>query len=54
MVLVKNWRFFHLFYFKKYRAGRCVLGYSRTKKRLSRQKKQEVQKVKKLTFFQRV
>ena len=35
MVLVKNWPFFYLFYFKEYRAGRYVLGYSRTKKRLS-------------------
>ena len=40
-------------FFRQYRPGKCVLHYSRTKKRLSSQWKQEVQKVEKLRFFQR-
>ena len=44
MVLVKKSPFFHHF-FRQYRLGKCVLGYSRTKKRLSSLKKQDVQKV---------
>ena len=42
---------FRTFFFRHYWAGKCLLGYSRTKKRLSRHWKQEVQKVEKLTFF---
>ena len=42
---------FQLFSFWQYKKGKCLLRYSRTKKRLSRQKKQEVQNVEKLTFF---
>ena len=39
---------------KKNGAGKCFLRYSSTKKRLSRtKKKQKIQKVKKLPFFQR-
>ena len=63
----KNWHFskgvnawfwynnahFLNFFFRQYRPGKCVLRYLRTKKRLSRLLKQEVQKVEKLTFFQR-
>ena len=30
MVLLKNWPFFHLFFFKQYRPGKYVLWYSRT------------------------
>ena len=39
-------------FFRQYRPGKCLLRYSRTKKRLSRLKKQEVQKDEKLIFFQ--
>ena len=39
------------FGFRQYRAGKCVLRYSRRKKRLLRVEKQEVQKVEKLTVF---
>ena len=42
---------FPSFYFRQYRPGKCVLGYSRRKKRLSRLWKQEVKKVEKLRFF---
>ena len=41
------------FFFRQYRPGKCLLQYSRTKKRLSRLKKKDVEKLKKLTFFQR-
>ena len=44
---------FPIFFFTQDRPGKCLLRYSRTKKRLSRPRKQEVQKVEKLTFFQR-
>ena len=53
MVLVQKWSFFHLFLFKQFGPGKCLLRYSRKKKRLSRLWKQEVEKVKKLTFFPR-
>ena len=35
MVLVQKWPFFLVLFFKKYRPGKCVLRYSRTKKRHS-------------------
>ena len=44
MVLAQKWPFFQL-YFSQYRPGKCLLRYSITIKRLSRLKKQEVQKV---------
>ena len=44
---------FPCLFFRQYRLGKCVLQYSRTKKRLSRPKKNKVQKVEKLRFFQR-
>ena len=50
MVLVQKWPFFQLFFFRQYRLGKCLLWYSRTKKRLSRVLKQEVQKSKNLHF----
>ena len=65
MVLVQNWPFFQLFafmskighfacfYFWEERPGKSVLRYSRTKKRLFRLYKQEVQKLEILRFFQR-
>ena len=39
------------FIFRQYGPEKCVLRYSRTKNRLSRLLKQEVQKVEKLTLF---
>ena len=44
---------FQTFCFRQCRPGKCLLRYSRTKKRLSRLEKQENQKVEKFTFFQR-
>ena len=52
MVLVQKCPFFQLFFWK-YTPGECLLRHSRTKKRVSRLKKQKVQKVEKLTFFQK-
>ena len=49
----KNGHFSNFFFFRKYRPGKCVLWYCRTKTRLSRLKKQEVQKLEKLRFFLR-
>ena len=37
--------FIRCFYFGQYRPGKCVLGYSKTKKRFSGLKIQEVEKV---------
>ena len=54
MVFVQKWPFCHLFFFWQYRPGKCLLRYSRRKKRLSRLLKHAVENVKKLTFFQRV
>ena len=51
MVLVQKWPYLELFFFSQYRLAKCLLRYSRTKKRLSRLRKQQVQKVQKLTFF---
>ena len=45
---------FPAFFIRQYRPEKCVLRYSRTKKHLSRLQKHKVQKVQKLTFFQRV
>ena len=44
---------FSSFIFRQYRPGKRLLWYSRTKKHLFRLLKHEVQKVEKLTFFQR-
>ena len=44
---------FLTFFFRKHRPGKCLLRYSRSKKRLSRLIKQKDQKVEKLKFFQR-
>ena len=52
MVLVQKWPFLQLFFFfKQFRPGKCLLRYSRPKKRLSTLLKQKVQKVEKLIFF---
>ena len=44
---------FQTFFFSQYRTGKCLLWYSKTKKRLSRLEKQEVQKVEKIDIFSR-
>ena len=44
---------FSIFFVRHYRAGKCVLRYSRTKKRLSRLEKQHLQKVENLRFLER-
>ena len=44
MVLVQN-AHFSKFLFRQYRPEKCLLRYSRTKKRLSRPEKQQVRKV---------
>ena len=44
---------FSKFFLRQYNRGKCVFRYSRTKKRLFRLQKKEVQKVEKLPFFQR-
>ena len=49
----KNGHFCNFFFLRQNRPGKYLLWYSRTKKRLSRLSKQGVQKVEKLTFFQR-
>ena len=49
----KNGHFSNFFFLGNIGQENVFLWYSRTKKRLSKLKKQEVQKVKKLTFFQR-
>ena len=41
-------------FLRQYKPGKCVLRYSRTNNHLSRLSIRKVQKVKKLTFFQRV
>ena len=41
----KNSHFCNVFFLRQYWPGKCVLWYSRMKKRLSRLKKQQVQKV---------
>ena len=51
MVLVQKWPFLSTFFFRQYRPGKCLLGYSRTKKGLSRLKKQQVKKVEKSDIF---
>ena len=50
MVLVQKWTFFQ-FLFSKYRPGKCLLRYSKTKQRISRVKKQEVRKVEKIDIL---
>ena len=52
-VVVKKWPYLQLFFFRQYRPENYLLLYSGTKKRLSRLENQEVEKVEKLTFFQR-
>ena len=53
MVFGQKLAIFPSFVLKQYRPGKRVLRYYRTKKRLFRLQKQEVQKVEKLSFFQR-
>ena len=54
MFLVQEWPFFQVFFFRHYWVGKYLLRYSRTKKRLFRLYKQEVQKVENGHFFKRV
>ena len=49
----KNGHFSNFFFVRQNRPGKCPLPYSKTNKGLSRIWKQEVEKVEKLTFFQR-
>ena len=49
----QNGLFSHFFFFKQNRPEKCFLRYSRTNKGLSRIWKKKVEKVEKLTFFQR-
>ena len=44
---------FQTFFFRQYKLGKYLLRYSGTKKRLSSLLKEQVQKVEKVTFFQR-
>ena len=53
MVLVQKWPFFQLFFLGNIRNENVFYGILEEKKRFSRLKKQQVQKVEKLTFFQR-
>ena len=46
----KKWPDFQRFYLREKWPGKCLLGYSRTKKRLSRLQKQQVQKSKNWHF----
>ena len=45
-ILEQKWPFFQTFFFRQYRPGKCLLQYSRTKKRLSRLKKKMLKKSK--------
>ena len=47
----KNGHFSNFFFLRQYRPGKCLLRYSRTKKRLFRVQKQEIQKVDKIDIF---
>ena len=51
MVLVKNWPFFHLLFFRQYRPRKCVLRYSTIKKHLSRLSKKTSSKSRKIEIF---
>ena len=53
MVLVQKWPYFQLFFFRKYRPGKCLLRYSRTKKRLSRVYKKRSLKSQKIDIFRK-
>ena len=44
---------FSAFFFKQYRPGKCLLWYSRDKKRLSRLSKQQVENSRKIDIFQK-
>ena len=54
MVLIQKWPVIQLFFLGNIGQENVFLQYSRTKKRLSRPLKQEIQKVEKLRFFQRI
>ena len=54
MVLVQKWPFFELFFFRQYRPIKCLLRYSRTKKRLSSYKNKKFLKLKNWHFSKEV
>ena len=51
MVLLQKWPFFQLLFFKKYRPGKCLLRYSKTKKRLFMTIKTRSSKSRKIDIF---
>ena len=51
MVLVQKWPFFQLLFFRQYTQGKCLLRYSRTKKRHSRLQKRRRSKTRKIDVF---
>ena len=51
MVLVQKWPFCQPFFFRQYRPGKYLLRYSRAKRRLSRLKKQDSSKDRKIDIF---
>ena len=51
MFLVQKGPFLPLFFFRQYRPGKCLLSYSRRRKRLSRLPKEEVIKSRKIDIF---
>ena len=54
MVLLKHWKFFQLFFLGNIGQKNVFYDILERKKRLSREKKkQEIEKLEKLTFFQR-
>ena len=50
-ILEQKWPFFPTFFFRQYRPGKCLLQYSRRRKRLSRLKKNDVEKSRKIDIF---
>ena len=51
MVLVQKWPFFQLLFFRQCTQGKCLLRYSRTKKRHSRLQKRRRSKTRKIDVF---
>ena len=54
MVLDKNLLFFQIFFFRRYRLGKCLLRYSRTKNGFLGYKNRAFKKLKNLHFTRRV
>ena len=53
MVLVQNWPFFRLFFFRQYRPGRCVYDILEGKGAFLGYENKKFKKSKNLSFFQR-